>query len=193
MVGIVVLTTKRLYLRTFTLEDAPLLHELDSDPEVMRYISGGKPTPLAVYVERKLPQWVALYGQGEGIGFWAVQERDTDDFVGWFHLRPDRDEPDAMELGYRFHRRVWGKGYATEGSLALIEKAFTDWGVDKVVARTLIGNRASQRVMEKCGLVFESEFWYALDRLPDWTEDERHAVKYALDRTGWERSQKQAL
>lgn len=193
MVGNVVLTTKRLYLRTFTLEDALLLHELDSDPEVMRYISGGKPTPLAVYVERKLPQWIALYDQAEGIGFWAVQERATDDFVGWFHLRPDRDEPDAMELGYRFQRRMWGKGYATEGSLALIEKAFTDWGVDKVVARTLIGNRASQRVMEKCGLVFESEFWYAIDRLPDWTKEERHAVKYALHRRGWRRSQKQAL
>jgi len=173
------LNIDRLYLRTFTPDDAPLLHALDSDPEVMRYISRGEPTPLETIVEKILPRWLALYELGEGIGVWAAHERATDDFVGWFHLRPDRLVPEEMELGYRLRRSVWGRGYATEGAQVLIDKAFAEWNVEKIVARTLVGNLASQRVMQKCGLRFEEAFWYPPEMLPDWTEEERRAVKYA--------------
>lgn len=176
------LETARLYLRRFTPEDAPLLCELDSDPEVMRYISKGEPTPLSRIRGRILPAWLRYYEAYEHLGFWAAHERATHAFIGWFHLRPGRLEPEEMELGYRLRRDAWGRGYATEGSRALLDSAFTRWNIDRVIATTLAANRASQRVMEKCGLHFEETFFYPTDLLPGWTEAERRAVKYALDR-----------
>jgi RimJ/RimL family protein N-acetyltransferase len=108
--------------------------------------------------------------------------------VGWFHLRPDRERPEDLDLGYRLIRRVWGRGYATEGGRALVDHAFAVCGAPRVVAYALAGNRASQRVMEKCGLRFELSFTYREEILPGWTEAERGAVRYALSRDEWARA-----
>ena len=180
------LETDRLYLRRLTPADAPLLHELDSDPEVMRYISKGHPTPLAVIVETKLPRWLRYYDEAPNQGFWAAHETASGAFLGWFHFRPDRYEPGAMELGYRLRRCFWGRGYATEGGRALVQNAFSAWAMERVVARTLVGNRASQRVMEKCGLHFEESFVYPPQLLPGWTEEERRGVKFGQWRADFE-------
>lgn len=182
MSHIVLLETERLFLRRFTMADAPLLHALDSDPEVMRYISKGRPTPLDVIEQRVLPRWLSHYETYTHFGYWAAHERDSGAFTGWFHMRPDRFTPEELELGYRLMRRVWGRGYATEGGRALIERAFEAWGIDKISARTLTDNTSSRRVMEKCGLRFEEAFIYPEKMLPDWTEEERRAVKYGLSR-----------
>lgn len=179
---LVFLSTERLFLRRFTLDDASLLYALDSDPEVMRYISKGEATPLERIEKDVLPRMLAYYERYDHLGFWAAHERASEAFIGWFHLRPDRFVPEERELGYRLMRRFWGKGYATEGSKALIHRAFTAWDIDKVVASTLIENTASQRVMEKCGLRFEAYFTYPERLLPGWTEEERSAVKYGLNR-----------
>ena len=176
------LETERLFLRQLTLDDAPLLHAMDSDPEVMRYISKGKPTPLETITDEVLPRVLRYYETSDHLGSWAAHERASGDFTGWFHLRPDRFVEEEMELGYRLMRRFWGRGYATEGTRALVEKAFTEWDIDRVVASTLTGNTASQRVMEKCGLRFETRFTYPESLLPGWTVAERQAVKYGLSR-----------
>lgn len=177
----VFLTTERLFLRRFTDDDAPLLHALDSDPEVMRFISGGQPTPLARIEEKVLPAWSRYYETHEHVGYWAAHERASERFVGWFHLRPDREVAAEMELGYRLARRFWGRGYASEGTQALIRKAFNVWGMGRVVARTLVGNAASRRVLEKCGLRFEHRFTFAQELLPGTSVAERAGVKYGLD------------
>ncbi len=80
------LETDRLIFRRFTEQDAPLLHDLDSDPEVMRYLTGGKPSSLADIVEEALPRLLAFYERFENLGFWAVHEKASGEFVGWFHL-----------------------------------------------------------------------------------------------------------
>ena len=81
-------------------------------------------------------------------------------------------------------RKVWGRGLATEGSRALLAKAFNEWGLEKVSAHTMASNLASRRVMEKAGLRLESEFQYEMDVLHGWVEtDERRAVKYSITRT----------
>ena len=82
-------------------------------------------------------------------------EKSTADFLGWFHFRPGKGAPvDEPDLGYRLRKSAWGKGYATEGSRALIEKGFTELGVRRVVASTMAVNTRSRRVMEKAGLIF---------------------------------------
>lgn len=180
------LVTDRLYFREFTLADAPLLYALDLDPEVMRYISKGKPTPLDKIQHVILPQVLASYAHFPPRGVWAAHERTSNAFIGWFHLRPQRVPPYDMELGYRLHRAYWGRGYATEGSRALVNQGFTAWEVQRVIATTLLENRASQRVMQKCGLRFEKEFYYPQSLLPEWTKDERHAVQYGLNKAQFE-------
>jgi RimJ/RimL family protein N-acetyltransferase len=184
------LETDRLILRRFTPADADLLVELDSDPEVMRYLTGGPPTPREQIEHDILPAWLRYYERGDRYGFWAAIEKASGDFIGWFHFRPGPDAPaDEPELGYRFRKAAWGKGYGTEGSRALIAKGFTQDGVRRVVASTYADNLGSRRVMEKSGLTFVRTFKYVPpdgEPTPIWEKDD---VEYALTREDWERQQ----
>jgi RimJ/RimL family protein N-acetyltransferase len=180
------LETDRLILRRFTEDDVDLLIELDSDPEVMKYITGGRPTPREEIEGDVLPAFLSYYDRFAGYGFWAAVEKSTGTFLGWFHLRPPKggaaDEP---ELGYRLRRSAWSKGYATEGSLALIRKAFDELGARRVFASTMVVNTASRRVMEKAGLRYVRTFHQEWpDPIPG---DEHGDVEYALDQADWER------
>ncbi len=96
----VYLETERLVLRRFTAGDVDLMVELDSDPAVMRYLTGGKPTPPEVVRKRNLPNIIAGYETWGGrFGLLAAQETDTGVFIGWFLLRPERGGPlDKVEL-----------------------------------------------------------------------------------------------
>jgi RimJ/RimL family protein N-acetyltransferase len=84
------LDTERLALRRFTADDADLLIELDSDPAVMRYLSGGEPTAPEVVRERYVPNILAGYEKWGGeLGLFAAHEKDGGAFIGWFILRPE--------------------------------------------------------------------------------------------------------
>ena len=181
----VYLTTERLVLRRFTMADVDEVVALDADPEVMRFITGGAPTPRREIVDDVLPAWLAYYDRGPAWGFWAAEHRADGEFLGWFHLRPPSDgrRPDP-ELGYRLNRRSWGRGYATEGSIALVDKAFGELGAQRVFAETMAVNTASRRVMEKAGLEYVRTFH------ADWPVsipgDEHGDVEYAITRAEWE-------
>jgi RimJ/RimL family protein N-acetyltransferase len=187
----VFLETDRLVLRRFTAADLDNLVELDSDPDVMRYITGGRPTPREQVRDEVLPAFLAYYERFAGYGFWAAVEKATGQFLGWFHLRPPEGaNPDEPELGYRLLRSAWGKGYATEGSRALIRKAFTELGARRVYAETMAVNRGSWRVMEKVGMRLVRTFrqpW--LDRIEG---DEHGDVEYALTRAEWHQQEAEA-
>lgn len=182
------LETGRLALRSFTEDDAHHLYELNSDPDVMWYLSGGAATPLDEVRDRIVPFFLSFYERSDGLGFWAAQSRAAGDFLGWFHLRPAED--DSVDLGYRLRKAAWNQGYATEGSRALIRKAFTDLGVPRVVAHTMAVNHASRRVMEKSGLAFVRA--YHSDAVPAIPGADQGEVEYALTRENWQRSQDDA-
>jgi len=148
------LRTERVTLRPFRPDEADLLVELDSDPAVMRFLSGGEPTAPELVRERDLPSVLAGYDRWAGrFGLFAAHDTADGAFLGWFCLRPERDGPlDEVELGYRLRRATWGCGYATEVAAALVERAFTDLGVRVVWGATMALNHASQRVMEKVGM-----------------------------------------
>ena len=177
--------TERLILRRLTEDDADNLVELDGDSEVMRFINGGRPTPREEIENDVLPAFLRYYERFAGYGFWAAEEKTAARFVGWFHLRPAPESPPGeVELGYRLRRSAWGKGYATEGSRALIEKAFAELGVERVFATTMVVNVASRRVMEKAGLrfvrIFHQAWPYRIEG------DEKGDAEYALLRSEWE-------
>ena len=181
----ILLETERLRLRRFTPDDVDRLVDLDSDPEVMRYVTYGVATPRATYADTILPRWLAVYATTPLLGYWAAEDRADGRFLGWFHLRPDRIDMGEQELGYRLRREAWGRGLATEGAAALVDHGFRRVGADKISARTLSRNFASRRVMQKCGLVFEKEFAYPEDVIAGRTELERSAVKYSITRPVW--------
>lgn len=163
------LQTPRLRLRALTTEDAPRLAALDADTDVLRYIGQPIATSLQGYEEFIAALKEKYYANKDSsplYGFWAAEERETGAFLGWFLLRPALDyrfakeaeyEAGQVEIGYRFHHTAWGKGYATEGAQELVRRALAKESTNAVVAVALVENRASTRVMEKCGLVPDGE------------------------------------
>src|SRR5262245_50705809 len=194
----VFLETERLALRRFTPADLDNLCDLDRDPEVMRFLNGGTPTPRHVIEQEILPRFLRCYERFAGLGYWAAIEKSTGAFLRWFSFHPkDEDSPHQVELGYRLRRAAWGKGYATEAARALIRKGFVDLGVQRVVASTYEANIASRRVMEKAGLTLVRKFRMTLeDFLAGGTYQptsldlfDGDDVEYALDRADWQRQE----
>jgi RimJ/RimL family protein N-acetyltransferase len=184
----VFLETRRLVLRRFTVADADDLVSLDGDPDVMRFVPGGAPPSRDQIQNEVLPAFLGYYQRYEGFGFWAAAEKATGEFLGWFHFRPRlAADPGEVELGYRLRRSAWGKGYATEGSRALIGKGFSEFGVQRVVAEAMAVNTASRRVMEKAGLklvrTYHQTWPYRVDG------EEFGVVEYALDKAEWQHDQ----
>ncbi|MFI5734595.1 GNAT family N-acetyltransferase [Kribbella sp. NPDC051587] len=174
--------TERLRLRRFTADDLDLLIELDSDPEVMRFLTG-QATPREEIKNVVLPGMLEVYGEHPGLGTFAAEEKDGGAFVGWFGLQPTADAA-TVDVGYRLNRRSWGKGYATEGTKMLIAYAFTEIKVERVVADTMAVNHRSRAVMRRSGLRFV-RLWHEEfeDPLPG---TEFGEVEYALERRTWE-------
>ena len=181
----IILETPRLVLRQFTENDVDNLFNLNSDPEVMRYLTGGRSTPREEIRDEILPFHLGVYGRLDRLGTWAAESSVTREFLGWFHFRPGRDSAITnIELGYRLRRPAWNKGYATEGSRAVIDLGFTELGVERVFAHTMTLNAASRHVLEKCGLTLVGTIPY--DGPFDIEGAELGQVEYALTKAEWE-------
>lgn len=83
----IILETPRLALRQFTEDDVDNLFDLNSDPEVMRYLTGGRPTPREEIRAQIVPFHLAVYDRFDRLGTWAAESAATGEFLGWFHFR----------------------------------------------------------------------------------------------------------
>ncbi len=149
-----VFETKRLIFRNFTIDDAALIYHLNKDPEVVRYtLDPMHSLQQAHEVLEKiiLPQY-ALYNYGR----WAVHEKSDLNFLGWCGLKY-RPELNEIDLGYRYQKKAWGKGYATEAAYASLEYGFSKLRLNRIVGRALPENLASIRVLEKCEMQYLGE------------------------------------
>lgn len=169
------LQTRRVELRRLVDGDARLLFALDNDPEVIRYVHQRPPADEREVRATTLSRYMAYYDHYENLGFWAAIDRESGEFIGWFHLRPFEDRVDDLELGYRLKQSSWGRGLATEVSGALLRKAFNELAATWVVARALAANAASIRVMEKLSMRFIKPF----------SEAGMDAVMYGVSRDEW--------
>jgi ribosomal-protein-alanine N-acetyltransferase len=145
-----IIETDRLCLREFMEDDVDSLFALDSDPEVMRYIANGEPRTRDE-IEQALNRVCAYYQKHPGFGIWLVELKETGEFIGWACLKHLGDT-EMIEVGYRLMKDAWNQGYATEAAATVIEYGFNEKGLDKIVAVAHPDNKASQRVLEKCGL-----------------------------------------
>lgn len=181
----IVLKTPRFSIRQFTEDDVDNLFNLNTDPGVMRYL--GRPTPREVLRDEVVPFHLDLYKRYDRLGTWAAESADNGEFLGWFHFRPGADgDITNVDLGYRLRRSTWNKGYATEGSRALINMGFTSLGVQRVFAHTMTVNAASRRVMEKCGLTLVRTTPYEGPDADIIEGAEHGEVEYALTKPEWQ-------
>ena len=179
----IVVETDRLVLRRFTGNDRELLVELDGDPAVMRYLTGGRITPRLRVETAMLPAILRDYDRHPGFGAFATHTRADGEFIGWCMLVPeDGGRPGEAELGYRLRKAAWGKGYAAEGSRALIELGFTRRGLTRIFAETMAVNTRSRRVMEKVGLRYELTYFPPFAPIEGFEHGE---VRYVLDHAEW--------
>ena len=145
--------TERLILRELLEEDEEALFELDSDPEVHRYL-GNHPVQTMEQI-RLVIAFIRQQYEDNGIGRWAVVEKSSGKFIGWSGLKFFRDEvnghQDFYELGYRFMKKHWGKGFATEAAKASVQYGFKELKLNEVFAMTDVNNTASKHVLDKTG------------------------------------------
>lgn len=175
------LETSRVRLTEISRDDWPLLLDLDSDPEVMKYLSNGRPsTPEEVKAAMDRIMKV-IEKHHSRFGFWLAYSKENNEFMGWFHFRPGKKTPDDtknIELGYRLKKRFWDKGYATEVSRALITLGFEKYKIDSVFAVTMKANQSSQNVMRKLGMSFVTEY-----REEEFPGEDKSAVRFELKRS----------
>lgn len=143
------LASARLVLRRYTPADLPALAALNADAEVMRFLGG----PMSAEDTRQMLESRILqyYDEHPGLGVWLTSLRATGEVIGFHLLNHIRGES-LIQVGYRLAVAHWGKGYATEMSLALLEYGFLRLGLPQIVAITHPDNAGSQQVLRKLGL-----------------------------------------
>ncbi len=138
--------TARLRLYPPRIEDLEARLAMDRDPEVMRFI---QPVPEDAEAQRSEIRNRIL--QPPRSAYWHVEERVAPGFIGWCGVFPLQDSG-LMEIGYRFARRAWGRGLATEAATAALDHGFRKLELDLIVAVSHPDNAASHRVLHKIGL-----------------------------------------
>jgi len=153
----VVYETSRLVVRDLDDADADALYDLHRHDEVMRWLAG-PPSTGPDEERRRLAHWQEQHR--DGFGFFGVAERDTGRVIGVQILKPFDDLP-HVDLGWRLHPDVWGRGYATESACGAVGYAFDTLGLDEVAAATLPDNDRSRKVMERLGMTYAGDVTHA--------------------------------
>jgi ribosomal-protein-alanine N-acetyltransferase len=152
----IILQTPRLILRRFTDSDADaeLVFHLNSDPEVLKYLH--EPLLTNTNHAREIIRTIILPQYGKNLGRWAVNTKSDNEFIGWCGLKYLAEE-DEIDLGYRFKRSSWGKGYATEAAKNTLDFGLNKLGLKSIVGRALIENTGSINVLQKAGMEYIGE------------------------------------
>lgn len=155
-----VIETERLLLREIEMEDADAMFELDSDPEVHKYIDN-EPVTSKEQIHGVI-RFIRQQYQTNGIGRWAVVRKSDKRFIGWAGLKIEQEDYNGhgwhIDLGYRLMPNCWGHGYATEAARAWTDYAFRVMRAEKVCALVEKANTASVHVLEKVGMTLTDAF-----------------------------------
>lgn len=158
--------TPRLILRPWREADLAPFAAINADPEGMRFF----PAPLSAEESDAFARRIMARHASQGFGFWAVEEKGGAPFIGFIGLnRPTFEAPfmPCVEIAWRLARSHWDRGHATEGARAVLSHAFGPLSLPEVVAFTTPGNARSRAVMERLGMVRDSEFDFDHPRAPE--------------------------
>jgi len=144
------------------------MFELDSDPEVHKYL-GNRPVKTIDESLEILESVINQYKE-RGIGRWAAIEKSSGEFIGWSGVRLNTEYnmngfKKYYDVGYRLIKRFWGKGYATESGKAAINFAFNTLKLPELYATTEIRNEASHNTLLKIGLEYIEDFYFEKEKL----------------------------
>lgn len=195
-----ILQTERLLLVPLADQHLELEVQLDSDPEVLRYLDGRARTRQEVVASHA--RRMSLGAKVDGLGYWIAfgseggardstppTSADEGEFIGLMMLPPAHgpdqpDDPTVSDLGYRLLRRYWRLGLATEASRALLRHAFDTVGQSRVIAQTMAVNAGSRGVMEAIGMRYVRTYF------PHWDDPlpgaELGEVEYEMTREMWQ-------
>lgn len=150
----IVIETERLYLKEFSLSDAESMYALNLDPEVLKY-TGDEPFNSI----EEARDFIENYKQYQlyGFGRWSVFIKERNEYIGWCGLKYTEDK-NEYDIGFRFLKEHWNKGFATETAAACLNFGFENLQIDRIVGRAMSVNFASIKVLEKIGMQFNREF-----------------------------------
>lgn len=177
----IIVETERLLLREIEYIDEDDLFEMDSNPEVHRYIENN---PVKSIDQIRLAiEMLKMQYKKNGIARWAIVEKSTHETIGWaglkFYDTPLNKHINFFELGYRFKQKHWGKGFATESSAAILDYGFKNLSIDSIFAITDPKNTKSIHVLQKLGFDLIETFDYEGDPT-NWYELKKSTWKSKL-------------
>jgi len=179
--------TERLRLRRWHDADLPAFATMNADPNVRRYFSSRLTREES---DASVARFIRMYAL-DGYAFMATELRETSEFIGLLGIQrmsfllPGQSVP-AVEIGWRFNEKSWGKGLATEGARACLDLAFEKFHLPEVVAFTIPINLPSRRVMEKLGMTRNPDDDFDDPRIPTGNPCQRH-VLYRIQKKDWQR------
>ena len=159
-----IVETERLLIREFVEDDAAAFHGFNSDPEVLRYT--GEPPTESVEQARRMIRAYPDYRK-HGYGRWAVVYKPDDRVIGFNGLKY-LDDLDQVDLGYRLLPDYWGRGIATESSLAVVRYGFETLDLERIIGLVVPQNVGSIRVLEKVGMRYQDMIPYFGEQVQRW-------------------------
>ena len=168
-----VFETERLLLRPYTMDDVESSYQVNRDPEVSRYTGDGGPKTREEMATILRDHVLADY-QKHGYGRYLVFHKEAEQNIGFSGLKylPEEDE---VDIGYRFAKKFWGQGIATESCHPFLAYGFEVLQLPSIIGMVLPDNKGSIRVLEKLGFTFERDFM----------EDGEKVLTYRLLATDW--------
>jgi putative acetyltransferase len=172
------LETERLILKMYVPEDAEGLYEYAKNPNVGP--NAGWAPHKDVAESEEIIRTIFMPSES-----WAIRLKDSGRLIGSIGLEPDKYRPDSnsREMGYSLAEDQWGKGLMTEAAERVLRFAFTEFGLEQVGICTSPANKRSQRVIEKCGFVYEGTIRRAF-RV--WTGVPRDSMVFSLLKEEWQ-------
>jgi RimJ/RimL family protein N-acetyltransferase len=167
-----ILETERLILREMVPSDAEALFEMDSNPNVHKYLWNKPLTSIDgvhQYIEMVRNQYLE-----NNIGRFVVVLKETNELIGWAGLKYNTEKVNNKvhfyDIGYRLNEKFWGKGYASEASFAWLDYGFNVMKIKVMEAAAHTDNIASNRILQKIGLKMTEQYleegvswnWYEL-------------------------------
>ena len=163
-----IIETDRLLLREFILDDAEKFYQLNLNPNVIKYTGN-----VAFKSIEEAKSFLENYNdyKANGYGIWAVINKESNEFIGWCGLKYGELENET-DIGFRFFEEEWNKGYATESAAACLKYGFEVLKLNRIIGRAMKENTASIKVLEKIGLVYETDCVF----------ENKEAVIYKIDK-----------
>lgn len=168
-----ILETDRLILRELQLSDAEAFFAMDSNPNVHDYLWN---KPVQILEETiEIIAFVRKQYIENGIGRFAIISKETNEFIGWaglkFNTEMVNNKVNFYDIGYRLDEKFWGKGFASEATLAWLNYAFETMKIKTIEAAAHSENVASNKILQKIGMKMTEHYledgiswnWYQLE------------------------------